>query len=76
VPDLGEARAAVERIIRDGQRASAVIRRIRTLATKADPHRVPLDLNEVVQLVHREVLAHRVELRTALAPAPPRTPQA
>jgi C4-dicarboxylate-specific signal transduction histidine kinase len=80
VPDLAEARAAVERIILDGQRASAVIRRIRTLATKADPHRVPLDLNEVihevVQLVHREVLAHRVELRTALAPAPPRTPQA
>jgi C4-dicarboxylate-specific signal transduction histidine kinase len=78
VPDLGEARASVERIIRDGQWASAVIRRIRTLATKADPHRVPLDLNEVihevVQLVHREVLAHRVELRTALAPALPPVP--
>jgi C4-dicarboxylate-specific signal transduction histidine kinase len=75
VPDLQEARAAVERIIRDGQRASEVIRRIRALATKTDPHKVPLDLNdviyEVVRLIHREVLAHRVALRTDLTPTLP-----
>jgi PAS domain S-box-containing protein len=75
VPDLAEARAAVERIIRDGQRASEVIQRIRALATKTDPHKVPLDLNdvihEVVLLVHREVLGHRVALRTDLAAALP-----
>jgi signal transduction histidine kinase len=75
VPDLQEAQAAVERIIRDGQRASQVIQRIRALATKTDPHKVPLDLNdvihEVVRLVHREVLGHRVALRTALAAALP-----
>jgi C4-dicarboxylate-specific signal transduction histidine kinase len=73
--DVEEARAAVERIIRDGQRASAVIQRIRALATKTDPHKVPLDLtdviHEVVLLVHREVLGHRVTLRTELAAALP-----
>jgi C4-dicarboxylate-specific signal transduction histidine kinase len=71
VPDLQEARAAVERIIRDGHRASEVIRRIRAFATKTDPHEVPLDLNDVIRevarLVHREVLGHRVSLRTDLA---------
>jgi signal transduction histidine kinase len=75
VPDLQEARAAVERIIRDGQRAGEVIQRVRALATKTDPHKVPLDLNdvirEVVRLVHREVLGHRVSLRTALVAALP-----
>jgi hypothetical protein len=34
VVDVEEARAAVERIIRDGLRASAVIQRIRALSTK------------------------------------------
>ena len=75
VPDLQEARAAVERIIRDGQRASEVIQRIRALATKTDPQRARLDLHdvihEVVRLVHREVLGHQVSLRTDLAPALP-----
>jgi signal transduction histidine kinase len=75
VPDLAEARAAVERIIRDGQRASAVIHRIRELSTKTDPHKARLNLNdvihEVVLLVHREVLGHRVTLRTELAAALP-----
>src|SRR4029453_5958017 len=40
VADAEEARAAVERIIRDGQRASAVIQRIRELSTKTDPLKV------------------------------------
>jgi C4-dicarboxylate-specific signal transduction histidine kinase len=75
VADVEEARAAVERIIRDGQRASAVIQRIRELSTKTDPHKAWLDLNdvihEVVLLVHREVLGHRVTLRTDLAAALP-----
>jgi C4-dicarboxylate-specific signal transduction histidine kinase len=75
VPDLEEAQAAAERIIRDGQRASAVIQRIRALATKTDPHKVSLALNdvirEVVRLVYREVLGHRVALRTALEAALP-----
>jgi PAS domain S-box-containing protein len=71
VPDLGEARAAVERIIRDANRASEVIRRIRAFVKKTDPQKVWLDINdlihEVVTLVQSEVRKHRVALRTELS---------
>jgi PAS domain S-box-containing protein len=74
-PDLEEARAAVERIIRDGQRASTVIRRMRALAQRTDPQTAWLDLNdvihEVIVLVHSEVRTHRVVLRTDLSAALP-----
>ena len=66
-PDLSEARAALDRIIRDGTRAGEVIRRIRTLAKKADTKMAPLNLNEVLSealtLVQHELLGSRVALR-------------
>jgi signal transduction histidine kinase len=66
LPDLAEARAAVERIIRDGHRASEVIRRIRVLTQKTEPQTAWLDINEVIHeviaLVHSEVRTHRVAL--------------
>ena len=37
VPDLGQARSSVEHMIRNGQRASEVVRRLRALSRKADP---------------------------------------
>ncbi len=43
-----EARQAVERIIKDGYRASEVISRVRTLVKKAPPRHDPIDLNEVI----------------------------
>jgi signal transduction histidine kinase len=65
----------VEWIINDGDRASEVIRRIRALANKTDIEKVPLDINDVVSdviaLVQRELISHRVSLRTALPPALP-----
>jgi signal transduction histidine kinase len=66
----------VARIIRDGNRASQVIRRLRALTKKTDPHKTPLDINDVVYdvvaLVQREVLSHRVRLRFDLdADLPP-----
>jgi PAS domain S-box-containing protein len=71
VPDLAEARAAVERIIREGNRASAVIRRMRALAQKTDPQAAWLDLNdvirEVITLMHSEVRQQRVALWADLA---------
>jgi PAS domain S-box-containing protein len=71
VPGLEEARAAVERIIRDGHRASEVIRRMRALAQKTDPQAAWLDLNDVIHeaiaLVHSEVRQQRVALRTDLS---------
>jgi PAS domain S-box-containing protein len=74
-PDLAEARAALERIVRDGTRAGEVIRRIRTLAKKADTKMAPLNLNEVLSealtLVQHELLSSRVALCLEQASALP-----
>src|SRR5467141_1627274 len=45
-PDLNEAHAAIERIVRDGHRAGEVIRRVRALIKRTDTQIVPLDVNE------------------------------
>lgn len=70
LPDLAEARGAIERIIRDSHRASEVIRRLRELARKSDPQMAALDINDViadvVTLVQREVFRNRVRLRLEL----------
>jgi len=47
-PNFGEAKSAVERIIKDSYRASEVISRIRTLVKKAPPQNDRVDLNEVI----------------------------
>lgn len=52
-PNFVEARQSVERIIKDGYRASEVIQRVRNLVKKAPPRNYPVDLNGVI----REVLA-------------------
>jgi PAS domain S-box-containing protein len=74
-PDLAAARRSVEWVIEDGCRASDVIRRVRALAKKSDMETLPLELNQVVNeaatLVERELVKHRVSLRTKLAPALP-----
>ena len=75
-PDLAAARRSVEWAISDASRASDVVRGVRALANKTDMERVPLDVNdivrEVIALVQRELISHRVSLRTELAPAAPR----
>jgi PAS domain S-box-containing protein len=74
-PNLDEARHAVDWIIKEGHRASEVIRRVRALANKTDIEKVPLDINDVVKeviaLVQREVDSHQVSLRIEFAPALP-----
>ncbi|MGF6313039.1 PAS domain S-box-containing protein [Bradyrhizobium sp. i1.8.4] len=74
-PDLSAARSSVEWIIEDAIRASEVIRRIRALAKKGEIEMLPLDINDVVKdviaLVRRELVSHRVTLRTELAAALP-----
>jgi PAS domain S-box-containing protein len=74
-PELGEARSAVDRIIKDAHRASAVIKRIRELATYSDPEYAPLDINgaidETLHLLRRELSLQRVSLRLDLAPGLP-----
>jgi C4-dicarboxylate-specific signal transduction histidine kinase len=75
-PDLDEACAAVQRVVREGQRAGAIITRLRALAQKAPPHKDWLDLNatirDVLALVRSEVQRHRVVVETHLAEPVPR----
>ena len=74
-PNLDEARRAMEWIIKEGDRAGEVIRRVRALVNKTDTQKTPLDINSVVNeanaLVQRELLSHRVSLRTELVPSLP-----
>jgi PAS domain S-box-containing protein len=74
-PDLEAARRSVEWIIDDGNRASEVIRRVRSLANKTGVEKLPLNVNDVVRdviaLVQRELTSHRVSLRMELAPSLP-----
>jgi PAS domain S-box-containing protein len=74
-PNLDEARRAVEWIIKEGNRAAEIIRRLRLLAKNADPQKEPLDVNsvidEVMALVQRELATRQVCWRLELAPALP-----
>jgi PAS domain S-box-containing protein len=75
-PDLNDVRGAIEWIVKDGNRAGEVIRRVRGLLKKADTYKLPLDvndvINEVVALLHSEFSAKRVTLRLDLASAIPK----
>jgi PAS domain S-box-containing protein len=70
-PELDAARRSVSWIIDDGNRASEVIRRVRSLANNNTVEKAPLDINEVVNevvaLVQRELTNQQVTLRTELA---------
>ncbi len=69
-PNLGEARSALDRIIRDANRASEVIRRVRNLATYSEPERGQIDVNEAIRdtvlSVQRELMRQRVTLKLDL----------
>jgi signal transduction histidine kinase len=49
VPNLEEARAAMQRIARDGDRTREVVARIRALFKKEQPLKTSVNLNEVIQ---------------------------
>ncbi len=69
-PNLRKARDAVERIVRDGNRAGDVLKRVRTLLKKAPFIKVPLNVNEVIQevlaLVEGELRKRSVEVAAEL----------
>lgn len=71
-PDLSDVRDAVEWIIKDGNRASDVINRVRALTKKSAAQRIPLNINEAINdvlvLLQRELISHRVTLQRDLAP--------
>lgn len=70
-PNFDEAREAVHRIVRDGNRASDVIARIRALVRKGEPVARRLDANdtirEIVALTQSEVARRGASIQTDLA---------
>lgn len=74
-PTLGRMREALTEIVSDGNRASAVITRVRSFLAKGAPARAEVDINEAIQevirLVHREVTKRHVSLWLDLAPDSP-----
>jgi PAS domain S-box-containing protein len=70
-PHLEQARQALARIARDGNRAGDVIGRIRELIKKAPPRKDWVDLNEaireVIELTRREAVKTGVSVQSRLA---------
>jgi PAS domain S-box-containing protein len=77
-PNLAKARDSAELIIRDGERASQVIARIRALLKKSPPAKTLLDVNEFVNevagLTQSEMVRNSVRLRVDLADYLPGVP--
>ncbi len=69
-PNLEEARATVERIVKDATRAGEVVGRVRTLAKRAPPQKASCSVNEVIRevltLTASEIGKHNIVLQTHL----------
>src|SRR5262249_43153878 len=74
-PNLDELRECLRRIMQDGNRASEVITRIRSLVKRSAPVKARLDLNdgvrEVLLITNAEALRYGVTVRAELAALPP-----
>jgi len=70
-PDPMEVREALACAVKEIDRASTVVGRIRALMLKAPPQRESVDVSEtvrgVIELIYGEVLKNRVSVRTRLA---------
>jgi signal transduction histidine kinase len=77
-PDLGEARAAAMRVVKDATRASEIISRIRLLFNKGTPERELVDVNEIIGemifLLRSEAIRYHISVRTELAADLPQVP--
>jgi C4-dicarboxylate-specific signal transduction histidine kinase len=74
-PDLEEIRQALDRIVKDANRAGDVIGRIRELIKKAPPRKDRVDINEaiaeVIEITRGEALKNGASVQTALGEALP-----
>jgi len=74
-PDLAEIGAALEDIVQDANRASAIIARVRSFLQRKPTEHLPLDLNGVVETVRKflgpELARRRVRFEVELAGALP-----
>jgi signal transduction histidine kinase len=70
-PDLGEAREAASRMVRDASRATEIISRIRWLFKKGTSQREPVDVNEVIrgmiELLRSEAARYSISMPTDLS---------
>lgn len=77
-PNLGRVRDSAELIIRDGERASQVIARLRALLKRSPPSKSLLNVNEfvneVLDLTQSEMVRNSVRSRVAFADDLPRVP--
>ena len=75
-PDLDEARETVQAVVKDGQRATAVFKSIRSLVQKAEPRMDTLDINDVIEealvLARGELQDQNVLVRADLKATLPR----
>jgi len=75
-PNLDEARIALQRIVRDGNRAGEVVARIRALLKDGTPIKTQFDLSEIiaeiVALTEAEAERRHVSMQTRLASNLPR----
>src|SRR5260370_14278738 len=69
-PDLAEVRHALDRIVKDTQRAGDGVGRIRELVRKAPARKEGVDINEaileVIELTHGEAVKNGASVQTAL----------
>ena len=74
-PDLDEARQALGDIVRDGNRAAAVVQRIRNLSKKAPPRDERVEINgairEVIEVTRSEAMKNGVSAQTELVESLP-----
>lgn len=70
-PDLQEVDIAIGRVVSEGRRASAIVKRIRAFLTKTPTRSTALDvaalIEEAAQLVQRELARAEVDLRIEVA---------
>lgn len=74
-PNLAKVSQLTSRIAESGRRASSIVQRIRGMAARRAPERVPLDLNEIVEeallFVRHEIESRSIELTAKLEPGLP-----
>jgi PAS domain S-box-containing protein len=75
-PDVAEARAALSRIVRDGNRAAEIIRSIRNVLDPVGEEPKPVSVNKVIErlvpLVENELAAQKIGLTLDLASGLPK----
>jgi C4-dicarboxylate-specific signal transduction histidine kinase len=74
-PNLGEARAAVTRMVSESSRAGEIIKRIRALSQNSSPQKEPVSLHDVIAdtltLANGELAANKIAVTTELTPGLP-----